>query len=97
MKLTIQSDTEDMADDLSTIFYADGFKVTVLPVSEPIKLGLYLLPKNTKVVSAYPATEGAGILNSYLCCGTSGSIFNFSSLTNGNTISVAVVIPRIAA
>src|SRR5690348_12435858 len=24
MKLTIQSDTEDMADDLGTIFYADG-------------------------------------------------------------------------
>ena len=26
MKLTIQSDTEDMADDLGTIFYADGIK-----------------------------------------------------------------------
>ena len=24
MKLTIQSDTEDMADDLGTIFYSDG-------------------------------------------------------------------------
>ena len=77
MKLSIQSDTEDMADDLGTIFYSDG---TGNSSKDPAGLKLLVDDGTTS------ATYGGLTRASY-----TGSVLNSTLTSSGGTLTLAKV------
>jgi len=77
MKLTIQSDTEDMADDLGTIFYSDGTGNTS---KDPA--GIDNIVDDGTVAAAYGGLTRADF---------AGSVLNSTRTASGGTLTLALI------